>query len=70
MTRVLNVPDMSCGHCKSTVEKALLAVDGVAGASVDLEAKTVAVEHADSVSEDALRDAVTEAGYSVAEVRA
>ena len=66
MTRVLSVPDMSCGHCKATVEKALRAVDGVERASVDLEAKTVAVEHSDSVSEDVLRGAVTEAGYSVA----
>ena len=70
MTRVLRVPDMSCGHCKATVEKALLALDGMERASVDLEAQTVAVEHAVSVSEDVLRGAVTEAGYSVAEVRA
>ena len=70
MTRVLSVPDMSCGHCKATVEEALLAVDGVKGASVDLEAKTVSVEHVDSISEGSLRDAVTAAGYSVAEVRA
>lgn len=70
MTRVLSVPDMSCGHCKATVEKALLVLDGVKQASVDLDAKTVSVEHADSVSEEALRAAVIEAGYSVAEVRA
>lgn len=70
MTRVLSVPDMSCGHCKATVESALLAVDGVQRASVDLDAKTVSVDHADSVSEDTLRGAVTAAGYSVAEVRA
>ena len=69
MTQVLSVPDMSCGHCKATVEKALLSVDGVERASVDLDAKTVSVEHSDSVSEDALLNAVTDAGYSVAEVR-
>ena len=70
MTRVLIVPDMSCGHCKATVEKALLTVEGVERASVDLETKTVSVDHVDSVSEDLLRAAVSEAGYSVAEVRA
>ena len=70
MTRVLSVPDMTCGHCKATVEKALLTVEGVEQASVDLETKTVSVEHAASVSEDSLRGAVTEAGYSVAEVSA
>ena len=70
MSRVLKVPDMSCGHCKATVEKALLTVEGVERATVDLEAKTVSVDHADSVSEDTLRSAVTQAGYSVTEVRA
>lgn len=40
MTRVLSVPDMSCGHCKATVEEALLTVEGVGRASVDLETKT------------------------------
>jgi hypothetical protein len=25
----LNVPDMSCGHCKATVEKAVAGVDPV-----------------------------------------
>lgn len=69
MTRVLSVPDMSCGHCKATVEKALLTIEGVNRATVDLGAKTVWVEHADSVPEATLRDVVTEAGYSVAEVR-
>jgi copper chaperone CopZ len=70
MTLVMRVPDMSCGHCKVTVEKALLAVDGVNSASVDLVGKSVSIEHADSVSEDALRGAVRDAGYSVAEMRA
>ena len=70
MTRVLSVPDMTCGHCKATVEKALLSLDGVESASVDLDAKTAIVEHSERVSEDLLRGVVTAAGYSVAEVRA
>ena len=70
MTTELMVPDMSCGHCKATVEKALMSVDGVDRAAVDLESKTVTVEHTDTVSQDVLRGAVSEAGYSVAEVRA
>lgn len=38
-----NVPDMSCGHCKTTIEKAVGAVDGTAVLSFDLEARTVDV---------------------------
>ena len=70
MTRVLTVPDMTCGHCKAAVEKALLEVEGVERAEADVESKAVSVEHAVSVSEEALRSAVSAAGYSVGEVRA
>lgn len=42
MTR-LNVPDMSCGHCKASIEKAITALDPAAQVGVDLTAKTVDV---------------------------
>ena len=40
----LKVPDMSCGHCASTVEKAVRTVDPAAQVTVDLGSSTVAVE--------------------------
>ncbi|SEW35458.1 copper chaperone [Aliiroseovarius sediminilitoris] len=36
-----NVPDMSCGHCKAAIEKAIDAVDGDAVLAFDLDARTV-----------------------------
>lgn len=42
MTR-LNVPDMSCGHCKASIEKAITTLDPAAQVGVDLTAKTVDV---------------------------
>ena len=68
MTTQLTVPDMSCDHCKMSVEKALSSVEGVAQATVDLESKKVTVEHGDGVAEGSLREAVAAAGYSVAAV--
>lgn len=68
MTTVLTVPDMSCGHCKTTVEDALISINGVELARVDLDAKTVTVDHSDGLDEAALREAVVEAGYAVTEV--
>jgi copper chaperone CopZ len=47
------------------VEQALLAVEGVQGASVDLATKTAVVEHGDTVDHETLRGAVDAAGYSV-----
>lgn len=38
----LIVPDMSCGHCKSTIEKAIGEAGGTA--HVDLDAKQVTVD--------------------------
>lgn len=60
----LTVEGMSCGHCSARVEKALNAIEGVS-AQVDLEAKTAAVTYPDTVTVDALKAAVTDAGYSV-----
>lgn len=38
-----NVPDMSCGHCKAAIEKAIGARDADAVLAFDLEARTVDV---------------------------
>ena len=39
-----NVPDMSCGHCKASVERAVASVDPAADVAVDLKARTVAID--------------------------
>ncbi len=35
------VPDMSCGHCKATVEAALARVEGAGAVTVDLTLRQV-----------------------------
>lgn len=37
----LTVPDMTCGHCKASVESALNALPDAGAVTVDLAAKTV-----------------------------
>ena len=60
---VLKIEGMTCGHCKSSVEKALLKVPGVTQAEVDLAQKqAVVVGTADRSS---LTKAIDEAGYRV-----
>nr|WP_304504908.1 heavy-metal-associated domain-containing protein [Defluviimonas sediminis] len=39
----LSVPDMSCGHCKAAVERAIAAEDATATVSVDLAAREIEV---------------------------
>ncbi|MBO5203303.1 MAG: heavy metal translocating P-type ATPase [Clostridia bacterium] len=59
------VEGMMCNKCREHVEKALLAVKGVKSAQADLEAKSVKVVAAASVSEADLKNAVVNAGYKV-----
>ena len=65
VTTVLTVKGMMCKMCVAHVEKALMAVKGVASAKADLEAGTVTVEASAKVSTDTLKNAVTAAGYTV-----
>ena len=57
----LNVPEMSCGHCKVAIEKAVAGVDADARVSVDLENRTVSIES--SIANAALIDALKAGGY-------
>lgn len=60
----LKVKGMSCGHCKMAVEKALIAVEGVESASVDLEEGKAYIEYDPSkTSVESMKKAVVDAGY-------
>jgi len=62
-----NVPDVSCGHCKSAIETALRPLNGVQEADVDIDAKSVAVAYDDAVIDRAaVVRAIESAGYAVA----
>ena len=65
MKKVLTVEGMMCAHCEAHVKKALAGVEGVAEVAVELQAKKATVTLAKEVSDKALADAVTEAGYTV-----
>ena len=65
--KTLRVPDMHCGHCKAAVEGELNKLSGVQRASADVEKGTVEVSYDEGkVSTDDLKDAIEEAGYTVA----
>ena len=57
----LTVEGMSCGHCKNAVETALMDLEGVNQAEVDLDAKTVTIKY-EGVSEANLTAAIENAG--------
>ena len=57
------VNDMTCGHCVSTITKALKAADSDAKVQIDLATHRVQIEPA-SADADELADAIKEAGYT------
>lgn len=59
------VKGMTCGHCVMSVTEEVEQVPGVSGVDVDLDTGRVVV-HGDGFSDEAIRDAVDEAGYEVA----
>jgi len=62
----VNVEGMSCNHCKMTVEKELGKLTGVESVEVDLEGKKVVVTYDQKkVTEDKIKEAISNAGYEV-----
>jgi len=57
-----SVPDMTCGHCKATIEKAVLDADEGAELDFDLEKHEVAVDSVLDAAE--LGAVITKAGYT------
>ena len=47
--KTYSVPDVSCNHCKMTIERALGGLTGIFEVEVDVAAKTVAVAFDDEV---------------------
>jgi copper chaperone len=64
---VLNVPSVSCNHCKMAIETAVGALDGVGEVAVDVAEKTVTVDFdTDVLSLESIEEAVAGEGYEVA----
>lgn len=64
----MTVEGMHCENCQARVENALNRLDGVA-CTVNLRKKTATVTYSRPVTEEELREAVEERGYSVTAIR-
>ncbi len=70
MKKTIYIEGMMCMHCVAHVKKALEAVEGVAEAEVQLEAGSAVVTLNKELSDAALMQAITDAGYSVSRIEA
>jgi copper chaperone len=64
-SRVFDVPDISCDHCKRAIEEAVSAVSEVDSVVVTVDRRVVEV--AGVASDDAVIAAIQLAGYEVAQ---
>jgi copper chaperone len=63
---VLNVPAVSCVHCKSAIEGAVRDIEGVVSVDVEVADKTVSLEYdADLVDLEEVKGTIEEEGYPV-----
>ncbi|PZF86061.1 heavy-metal-associated domain-containing protein [Jiangella anatolica] len=65
-TSTYTVTGMTCGHCVSSVREEVSEIPGVTGVDVDLASGRLDITAESSISDDAVRAAVEEAGYQLA----
>lgn len=63
----LTVPDIHCGHCKSSIEGAVAEVAGVERVEVAIDTHTVGVAFGDPAVLSDIVAAIEEQGYEVGE---
>ena len=66
-TITLSVPDISCAHCKTSIEGAVAPLEGVERAEVTIDTRSVDVTYdVDAIDRDAIVTAIEDQGYDVA----
>lgn len=66
-TSTVTVTGMTCGHCASSVREEVGALAGVSDVEVDMGTGAVTITSTDTIEPAAVKAAVAEAGYQVAE---
>jgi len=65
-SKTLSVPEISCGHCKSSIEGAVAPLDGVTRVEVQIDDKTVDLDYDGTDGTfDAIVSAIEDSGYDV-----
>ncbi len=61
----LQVPEVHCDHCKTSIEGAVSKVPGVEKVDVTIADATVTIDHDDTASIASIKQAIEEQGYAV-----
>ena len=65
MNVLFTVPEISCGHCKDTIESTLSNLESIESVSVDIEKKSVEVFSSADIDMINVSQLLDEQGYTV-----
>ena len=65
METKFTVPEISCGHCKETIESTVNNIESVLSVAVDIEQKSVAVKSTNDLNLSLVSEMLDEQGYTV-----
>tara|TARA_B000000609_G_scaffold4582_1_gene2969 strand:- start:2796 stop:3005 length:210 start_codon:yes stop_codon:yes gene_type:complete len=67
MKSKFTVPEISCGHCKETIESIINSLDNVETVNVDINQKSVEVNSSSNLDLSLVSSMLDEQGYTVVE---
>ena len=67
MESKFTVPEISCGHCKETIESIINSLDNVETVNVDIDKKSVEVKSSSDLDLSLVSNMLDEQGYTVVE---
>ena len=67
METKFTVPEISCGHCKETIESAINSLENVEAVNVDIDQKSVEVKSSSDLDLSLVSNMLDEQGYTVVE---
>ena len=65
METKFTVPEISCGHCKETIESTVNNIESVVSVVVDIEQKSVVVKSTNDLNLSLVSEMLDEQGYTV-----
>ena len=67
METKFTVPEISCGHCKETIESTINSLKNVEAVNVDIDQKSVEVKSSSDLDLSLVSNMLDEQGYTVVE---
>lgn len=64
--QMLNVPNITCGHCVNSIKTELEEIDGVSAVAGDPDARTVTVKFDAPATLEKIRETLAEINYPAA----